>query len=248
LKDAYVVLIKARINRDKQLKWANNKLENLTFTIITERNLLLTNCSMRSITLLALLLILLSCQNSTLKNQERDVEALSTDELRFTTFAWYYPKGKWEFYVQYTLLIDKKGHFDMMMHDTLENRKMFYKGALNDTILRMINTILVADTFNTDYRKEQLYNIAYSGLTYCLELKKDSINKRIIFIQRNSPSDLKILSDMLINLINTVDCNRVDTIDFSKYLYDIQESCITSMGPPPKIIISEKWEPGNISE
>jgi hypothetical protein len=203
---------------------------------------------MRSKTLIALLLILLSCQNSTLKNQERDVEALSTDELRFTTFAWYYPKGKWEFYVHYTLLIDKKGHFDMMMHDTIENRKMFYKGALNDTLLRMINTILLADTFNTDYRKEQLYNIAYSGLTYCLELKKDSINKRTLFIQRNSPSGLNKLGEILNNLINTVDCNKVDTIDFSKYLYDIQKSCIASMGPPPKIIIAENREPGNISE
>lgn len=183
----------------------------------------------------------LACQHPKQRTEDVKISSLLTDDLRYSVYAWYYPKGQWEFYLDYYVHIDKRGHFKLMLRDSLTSKSKYYEGDINDTIRNSIDRTFAIDTLKTDYKRSELQNIAYNGFTYCLDVQKDTSRKKIVFISYGSPASLKRLSSLLDNLVNTTNATQVDTIDIINYSEELQRFTSASLGPPPQVVAPKKW-------
>jgi hypothetical protein len=202
---------------------------------------------MKTLIFIATLLTALACQQSKQRTKDAEAPSLAINDLKYSAYSWYYPSGKWEFYLDYFVHIDKMGHFKLMLRDSLMSKPKYYEGFINDTIRNIIDKTFAVDSFKTDYKHPQLQNIVYDGFTYCIDVKKDTSSKKIVFIGYRSPADLKRLSSLLDNIVNTTNATYVDRIDMSDYYKELERFSSTSLGPPPQHVAPKEWKPVKIS-
>src|SRR5438067_13911059 len=107
---------------------------------------------MRPLIVIAVLLTALGCQQSNTGTKNDKVSSLLIDDLKYSSYTWYYPSGQWEFYLNYYVHIDKKGHFKLMFRDSLMSKPKYYQGIINDTIRARIDRTFPIDTFTTDHK------------------------------------------------------------------------------------------------
>jgi hypothetical protein len=199
---------------------------------------------MRTFITIAFLIGILGCQQSKQPEKTYQSPSLIVEDLKYTAYSWYYPSGQWEFYLNYFVVIDKSGHFNIMSRDSMMSKPKYYTGFISDTLRNLINNTFLIDTFKTDYKSAALQNIAYDGFTYCFDYKKENEDrKKFVFIQTRSPLLIQKLSVILDRLLSSTKAIEVDTIDIAHYIEGIKEFSSASLGPPPIEIRPEKWEP-----
>ena len=168
--------------------------------------------------------------------QSKQPLVLVTEDLKYSAYAWYYTSGYWEFYVDYFISVDKSGHFNLMLRDSIMSKPKYFKGGINDTISNLIDKTFSIDTFKTDYKSNALQNIAYDGFTYCLDYKKIKDNrKRIIFIKRGIPYNIQKLSMLLETVNDNSKPKQVDTINITTYIDELKSYSSVSLGPLPTV-------------
>ena len=195
---------------------------------------------MKTLIFITTFLTILACQQSKQRAKDSETSSLLIDDLKYSAYSWYYPTGQWEFYLNYYVHIEKSGHFQLMLRDSIMSKPKYYEGIISDTVRKSIDKIFALDTFKTDYKRYQLGNIAYDGFTYCVDVKKDTSSKKIVFIEYRIPTALKSLSNLLDNLVNTTNATVVDTIEINNYTKELQKYSSASLGPPPQIEIPKK--------
>jgi hypothetical protein len=153
--------------------------------------------------------------------------------LKYSVYSWYDSSGQWAFYLHYYMGIKKNGEFDMIFRDSLMNRPKYFIGLINDSIMHQIEQILRIDTFKTDYKHDVLFNMAYDGYTYCLDLINK--NKKVVFIQDEGPACIKKLSMLLDSACVNSKCREVDTVTASGYIAALKRYAAAQLGQHPKI-------------
>jgi hypothetical protein len=184
---------------------------------------------MKTLLILFLLMALNSCR------QPKKPFSLLTEDIKYTTYAWYHLTGltgPYELYVDHYININKNGHFSMMRRDSLMSKPKYYTGFINDSIANQIQRTFKQDTFKTDYKTEATKNIAYDGLVYRLDYKLEKENrKKIKFIQSDSPTEIVKLSLLFDNLDTLTKVTEVDTISLNGYLEELKKYSPPSLPP-----------------
>lgn len=191
---------------------------------------------MKKFTIIILLIEILSCQQTDKQQQTKPTTYLVINNLNYFVYAWYYPTGKWEFYLDRYVNVDKNGHFKLMLRDDLQKSK-YFTGIINDTIAQLIDQTFSSDTFKINYKSDSIQNIAYNGYTYCFDYKieKAKQNKKVQFIQSRSPEPIKTLSIQLENLLLNSNATQVDTLDIATSIEEFEKFSAAFLGEPPKI-------------
>jgi hypothetical protein len=163
---------------------------------------------------------------------------LVTDDLKYSAYYWHLNEqtNNFEFYLVHYIDIDKEGNYVLMRHDIWSDKPKYFKGLIDDTIRKCIDSTLFNDTFNTDYSYMTNPNFIYDGFTYCLDYTTEtSKRKKILFIPHNSPAKINILSTLLDTLIYSSKTEILDTLNITPYAKQMKELA-EKIEPPPKML------------
>lgn len=175
------------------------------------------------------------CNEPRVKQHTQDSYLVVTDDFKYFVYAWYFPKGNWEFYLDHYVNIDKNGKFKAMIRDST-NKSLYYTGTIDNSLTELINKAFRVDKFKSDYKSDRLQNMAYSGFTYCIEytMANSLEGKKLHFIQNRSPALINILSTELDSIIYKSKAHCVDTLDIASPIEEFRKYSAASLGEPPK--------------
>ncbi len=122
-----------------------------------------------------------------------------------------------------------------MRHDEFMDKPKYFEGTLPDSLRKLIDTTFLKNNFKTDYAWSVNDGTIYEGFTYCFDLTKSNTNKKIIFIPRNSPSEMKLLATLLDTVIYSKATIQVDTINIKSYKEELRRNHIAQFGQLPRI-------------
>jgi len=120
-----------------------------------------------------------------------------------------------------------------MRHDVPMDKAKYFKGSINDTVRKYIDSTFLNEKFKTDYSYMTNPNFIYDGFTYCFDYCTDNNRKEIIFIPHNSPGKIRKLSAILDSLIYSHNNEIIDTLDVSAYTIKLKQLAEKIEAPPP---------------
>jgi hypothetical protein len=179
-------------------------------------------------------LALFSCK------QSNPTKQLVTDDLKYSAYYWHLNEhtDSFEFYLVHYINIDKEGNYFLMRHDVWRDKPRYFKGSINDTIRKCIDTTFLKDNFKTDYTYMTNPNFIYDGFTYCLDYKtQHEKRKEILFISPNSPNEIKTISTLLDTLIYSNQSEIIDTLNLDLYTKQLKELAEKVAPPPLKMVL-----------
>jgi hypothetical protein len=123
------------------------------------------------------------------------------------------------------------------LFETSEYQPKYFKGSINDTIRKCIDSTFLKDSFKTDYTYMTNPNFIYDGFTYCLDYRTENRErKEILFIPPNSPAEISTISTLLDTLIYSTKNEILDTLDITLYTRQLKELAEKVAPPPPKML------------
>lgn len=90
----------------------------------------------------------------------------------------------------------------------------YFQGALTDTMQKLIDTTFLFENYKTVYAWSVDDGTVYDGFTY---ITKNNTNKKVLFIPRDSPVQVKSLSALLDTIIYNRATKRIDDMNLKPY-------------------------------
>jgi hypothetical protein len=181
--------------------------------------------------------------------RQKATDTLVTDNLKYSAYYWHLNQNtdSFQFYLAHYLDIDKNGNFKIMRHDEFMDKPKYFEGTLTDTIQKLIDTTFLYENYKTDYAWNVNDGTTYDGFTYCFDITKNDTNKKVLFIPRNSPVQIKSLSALLDTIIYNRATKRSDDMNLKPYENVLSRYHIAMFGQLPKIQkVPPKFEPDKI--
>lgn len=111
----------------------------------------------------------------------------------------------------------------------------YFKGTASDSLLRLIDTTLSNQSYDTLYLYNPGHGYIYDGFKYILDYQNNNKREIIQFIPPEAPAKIQSLSNVLDTLIFSNNLYKADTIDLKGYKDEVERLGKKIMKvPPPK--------------
>lgn len=185
------------------------------------------------------------------KHTRQSEKKLHGTELKYSAYGWFFDNkvDSFDFVLVHYIDIDKNGHFNIFRRDDWKGKPSYFTGYINDTIRDLIDTVLNAHNYKSDYTWNVDDGFIYDGYTYTLDYKDFSNTRKLIhYIPNKSPESITKLGLLLDTLVYEKAAKKIDTLNIDNYMQELM-SISWAMATPPKIHIEKtKFVPPKISK
>jgi len=185
------------------------------------------------------LIIILSACGHTLESKN----FLNAD-LKYSSYLWHLNQetNNFEFYLATYIHIDSNGKYQLIRHSTFLDNPQYFSGTLNDSIRKIIDSMLIENKYFPEIRKDGLVDVdttflIYDGFTYLLDYKiigKNRTKVQYINSSHRTPDNIIFLTSMLDTIIFKMPGNRIDSFSIGAYTDTLKKISSYNLPPPPK--------------
>jgi hypothetical protein len=176
-----------------------------------------------------------ACQQLQRPQDIGDNRLLYVYDLKFSAYRWLYDTQQWVCYLPYYLTIDKKGHFQVLIKDSLSNQNQFYEGNINDSTRLLLDSLLNQKLDLLLTNDSTISNLTYDGLTYRIDFQIGTSTKQVVFKSYQLQNDLQTIMSTLYNVAKAPNIKRIDTIDVADYVQNLKISDSTILKQIPRL-------------
>jgi len=191
-------------------------------------------------------LTLASCEE---RNQSK--KRFPATELKYSAYGWFFDDkvDSFDFLLVHYVDINKDGKFNIMRRDDGNGKPLYFTGYINDTIRKIIDTVLATQNYKSDFLWNVDDGFTYDGYTYTLDFTDDSNKRKFIhYIPNKSPLPITKLGLLLDTLVYAGATQQIDTLNIDTYMKELK-SMSWAMMPPPKVHVEKaEFKPPKISE
>jgi len=166
---------------------------------------------------------------------------LNTD-LKYSSYLWHQNQemNNFEFSLVTYIHIDSSGRYKLIRCTTLGDNPQYFGGTLNDSIRKIIDSMLLENKYFPEIRKDGMPDtplLVYDGFTYLLDYKiigKDRTKIQYINSSSRTPENILFLTSLLDTIIFKTQENKIDSFSIGVYIDTLKKISSYNLPPLPR--------------